>query len=72
MKTPFSQMNLSSVEHVWVEYHVAESQNKSVRQILCTTIFTVFQKQIAVGEASLPADKKNIMFWTEEEWSLFN
>jgi hypothetical protein len=25
MKTPFSQLNLSSVEHLWVEYHVAES-----------------------------------------------
>jgi hypothetical protein len=25
MKTPFSQLNLSSVEHVWAEYHVAES-----------------------------------------------
>jgi hypothetical protein len=25
MKTPFLQLNLSSVEHVWVEYHVAES-----------------------------------------------
>jgi hypothetical protein len=26
MKTPFTQLNLSSVEHVWVEYHVAESE----------------------------------------------
>jgi hypothetical protein len=25
MKTPFLQLNLSSVEHVWVEYHIAES-----------------------------------------------
>jgi hypothetical protein len=24
MHTPFSQLTLSSVEHVWVEYHVAE------------------------------------------------
>jgi hypothetical protein len=25
MITPFSQLNLGSVEHAWVEYHVAES-----------------------------------------------
>jgi hypothetical protein len=25
MEAPFLQLNLSSVEHVWVEYHVAES-----------------------------------------------
>jgi hypothetical protein len=25
METPFAQLNLSSVEHVWVDYHVAES-----------------------------------------------
>jgi hypothetical protein len=29
MITPFSQLNLGSVEHVWVEYHVAEP-NRSV------------------------------------------
>jgi hypothetical protein len=27
MKTPFSQLNLSSIEHLCVEYHVEESQN---------------------------------------------
>jgi hypothetical protein len=26
MITPLSQLNLSSVEHMWVEYHVAESR----------------------------------------------
>jgi hypothetical protein len=34
MTTPVSQLNLSSVEHVWVEYHVAEyhalEQSKSL------------------------------------------
>jgi hypothetical protein len=25
METPFTQLNLSGIEHVWVEYHVAES-----------------------------------------------
>jgi hypothetical protein len=25
MTTPFLQLNLSSVEHVWFEYHIAES-----------------------------------------------
>jgi hypothetical protein len=25
MTTPFLQLNLNSVEHVWVEYYVAES-----------------------------------------------
>jgi hypothetical protein len=29
MKTPFLQLNLSSVEHACVEYHVAESKNSS-------------------------------------------
>jgi hypothetical protein len=27
MTTPFSQLNFGSVEHVWVEYHIAESKN---------------------------------------------
>jgi hypothetical protein len=26
MSKPFLQLNVSSVEHVWVEYHVADSQ----------------------------------------------
>jgi hypothetical protein len=30
MIAPFSQLNLGSVEHVWVEYHVAESNISSV------------------------------------------
>jgi hypothetical protein len=31
METPFSQLNLSSVEHVWIEYNVAESPLYAVR-----------------------------------------
>jgi hypothetical protein len=33
MKTQFSQLNLSSIEHVWVEYHVAESYDNSGHSI---------------------------------------
>jgi hypothetical protein len=25
METPFTQLNLRGIEHVWVEYHVAKS-----------------------------------------------
>jgi hypothetical protein len=31
VETPFSQLNLSSVDHVWVEYNVAESRPSPVQ-----------------------------------------
>jgi hypothetical protein len=32
MITPFTQLNLGGVEHVWIEYHVAESGTASVAE----------------------------------------
>jgi hypothetical protein len=43
MKTPFSQLNLISVEHVWVEYHVAES--------LSNTTFPVSHEAILIEKS---------------------
>jgi hypothetical protein len=44
MKTPFTPLNLSSIEHVCVEYHVAESFDACTQSIgrLCVQLHFLY------------------------------
>jgi hypothetical protein len=45
-KKQFTQLNLSSVEHVWVEYHVAESFLSPTHTLASSLIQEVKKKRV--------------------------